>query len=68
MYQGTPLLQLTIPQGKAGWRSTEIIGATANLSSNALPSVSNLGSDLESGVLKLSSQAKINGKVELMRL
>ncbi|KAL6177331.1 hypothetical protein ACLB2K_048857 [Fragaria x ananassa] len=66
LYQGTPLVQVTIPKGKAGRRSTEKIGATAILNSKALPSVSNLGSDLDSGVLKLSSQAKISGKVELM--
>lgn len=59
-------MQVTIPKGKAGRRSTEKIGATAILNSKALPSVSNLGSDLDSGVLKLSSQAKISGKVELM--
>ncbi|PRQ17555.1 putative Late embryogenesis abundant protein, LEA-14 [Rosa chinensis] len=66
LYQEMPLVQVTIPKGKAGWRSTEKIGATAILNSKALPSVSNLGSDLDSGVLKLSSQAKISGKVELM--
>lgn len=66
LYQGMTLVQVAIPKGKAGWRSTEKIAATVILDSKALPSGSNLGSDLDSKVLKLSSQAKISGKVELM--
>ncbi|PRQ17564.1 putative Late embryogenesis abundant protein, LEA-14 [Rosa chinensis] len=66
LYQGMTLVQVTIPKGKAGGRLTTKIGATVILNSKALPRVSNLGSDLDSGVLKLSSQAKISGKVVLM--
>ncbi|KAK9927094.1 hypothetical protein M0R45_024296 [Rubus argutus] len=65
MYQGMAMGQVSIPKSKAGMRSTKKIDVTVSLNSNGLPS-SNLGSDLNGGLLTLSSQAKLTGKVELM--
>ncbi|KAB1215405.1 hypothetical protein CJ030_MR4G025305 [Morella rubra] len=65
-YQGEAVGQVNIPKSKAGMRSTKKVSVTVNVNSNALPSTSNLGSDLGSGVLTLSSHAKLSGKVELM--
>ncbi|KAL0015892.1 hypothetical protein SO802_002961 [Lithocarpus litseifolius] len=66
MYQGVTVGQVTIPKSKAGLQSTKKVGVTVNVNSNALPSTTNLGSELGAGVLTLNSHAKISGKVELM--
>jgi hypothetical protein len=66
MYQGVAVGQVDIPKGKAGMRSTKKINLEVSLSTNGLLSSSNLESELSSGVLTLSSQAKLTGKVELM--
>ena len=66
MYQGVTVGQVTIPKGKAGLQSTKKVGVTVNVNSNALPSTTNLGSELGGGVLTLNSHAKLSGKVELM--
>ncbi|KAM5574612.1 hypothetical protein ABKV19_013850 [Rosa sericea] len=65
MYQGMAVGQVSIPKSKAGIRSTKKIDVTVSLNSNGLPS-SNLRSDLNGGILTLSSQAILTGKVELM--
>ncbi|KAM5574605.1 hypothetical protein ABKV19_013844 [Rosa sericea] len=65
MYQGMAVGQVSIPKSKAGMRSTKKIDVTVSLNSNGLPS-SNLRSDLNGGILTLSSQAILTGKVELM--
>ncbi|XP_050367934.1 uncharacterized protein LOC126786217 [Argentina anserina] len=65
MYQGVAVGQVSLPKTKAGMRSTKKIDVTVSLNSNGLPS-SNLGSDLNAGILTLSSQAKLTGKVDLM--
>jgi hypothetical protein len=66
MYQGVAVGQVDIPKGKAGMRSTKKINLEVSLSTNGLLSSSNLENELSSGVLTLSSQAKLTGKVELM--
>ena len=66
MYQGVTVGQVTIPKGKAGFRSTKKVIVTVNVNSNALPSTTSLGSELGTGVLTLNSHAKFSGKVELM--
>ncbi|XP_062025737.1 late embryogenesis abundant protein At1g64065-like [Rosa rugosa] len=66
MYQGVAVGQVSIPKSKAGMRSTKKINVEVSLNSNGLPSTSNLGSELSSGVLTLTSEAKLTGKVELM--
>ncbi|XP_004300828.1 PREDICTED: uncharacterized protein LOC101295630 [Fragaria vesca subsp. vesca] len=66
MYQGVAVGQVSFPKSKAGMRSTKKINAEVSLNSNEIPSTSNLGSELSSGVLTLTSEAKLTGKVELM--
>ncbi|XP_062030391.1 uncharacterized protein LOC133746230 [Rosa rugosa] len=66
MYQGVPVGQVTIPKSKAGMRSTKKINVEVVLNSNVLPNSSTLGSELNSGVLTLTSQVQLKGKVELM--
>ncbi|KAM5572323.1 hypothetical protein ABKV19_012406 [Rosa sericea] len=65
MYQGAAVGEVAIPKSKAGMRSTKKINVEVSLNSEALQST-NLSSDLNSGVLTLTSQAKLTGKVELM--
>ncbi|XP_024171509.1 uncharacterized protein LOC112177453 [Rosa chinensis] len=65
MDQGVAVEQVSIPKSKAGMHSTKKIDVTVSLNSNGLSS-SNLGSDLNGGILTLGSQAKLTGKVELM--
>nr|XP_011465631.1 PREDICTED: uncharacterized protein LOC105351811 [Fragaria vesca subsp. vesca] len=66
MYQGAPVGTVTVPKSKAGMRSTKKINVEVRLNTDALPSSSTLSSELNSGVLTLTSQAKLTGKVELM--
>ena len=68
MYQGVTVGQVTIPKGKAGFRSTKRVGVTVNVNSNALPiaTTTSLENELGAGVLTLNSYAKLSGKVELM--
>ncbi|XP_018829061.1 late embryogenesis abundant protein At1g64065-like [Juglans regia] len=67
-FQGVTVGHVLIPEGKAGFLSTEKVSVTLNMSSNALmPRFSrSLGSELGAGVLTLNSQAKLSGKVTLM--
>lgn len=64
-HQGDTVGQISIPKGKAGMRSTKKFHVTVSLNSDGLKN-SNLGIDLNSGVLSLTSVAKLTGKVELM--
>lgn len=64
-YEGETLAQLSIPKGKAGMLSTKKYDVSVSLNSKGLKN-SNLGSDLNTGVLSLTSTARLTGKVELM--
>ncbi|XP_062029582.1 uncharacterized protein LOC133745513 [Rosa rugosa] len=66
VYQGVAVGQVSIPKSKAGMRSTKKISVSVSLNTDELPSSSTLGSELNSGILTLTSQAKLTGKVELM--
>ena len=65
-FQGVNVGRVTIPEGKAGLRSTKKVSVTVNVNSNALTTLSNLGNDLKNKVLTLNGQAKFTGKVELL--
>ncbi|KAL3524341.1 hypothetical protein ACH5RR_017175 [Cinchona calisaya] len=58
--------QAVVRKTKAGWRSTKKLDVEVDLSSNGLPSNSQLGNDINSGFLTLNGRSRINGKVELM--
>ncbi|XP_024173838.1 uncharacterized protein LOC112179607 [Rosa chinensis] len=66
VYQGVAVGQVSIPKSKAGMRSTKKISVSVSLNTDGMPSSSTLGSALNSGILTLTSQAKLTGKVELM--
>ncbi|KAK9927090.1 hypothetical protein M0R45_024292 [Rubus argutus] len=66
LYQGVAVGQVSIPKSKAGMRSTKKINVEVSLNTDGLPSSSTLGSELNSGILTLTSEAKLTGKVELM--
>ncbi|KAF8010874.1 hypothetical protein BT93_J1497 [Corymbia citriodora subsp. variegata] len=65
-YGGVQVGQVSIPKSKANFKSTKKIDVNVNLSSNALPSSSNLGSELSSGLITLNSQGELKGKVTVM--
>ncbi|KAL6181074.1 hypothetical protein ACLB2K_047731 [Fragaria x ananassa] len=66
LYQGVTIGQVVIPKSKAGMRSTKKINVEVSVNTNALPSSSALEGELNSGVLTLTSQVQLKGKVELM--
>ena len=65
-YGGVQVGQAIIPKSKANFKSTKKIDVNVNLSSDALPSSSNLGSELSSGLITLNSQGELKGKVTVM--
>ncbi|XP_030474959.1 uncharacterized protein LOC115692295 [Syzygium oleosum] len=65
-YGGFQVGQAVIPKSKANFKSTKKMDVNVTLSSANLPSDSNLGSDLSSGVINLNSQGELRGKVTVM--
>ncbi|CAI9092324.1 OLC1v1027524C1 [Oldenlandia corymbosa var. corymbosa] len=63
-----PVGQAVVGKNKAGWRSTKKLDLAVDLSSENMAgiNVTQLGSDISSGVLKLNARSKLSGKVELM--
>ncbi|CDP20613.1 unnamed protein product [Coffea canephora] len=71
LYGDTGVGEAAFSKSKAGWRSTKKnfskkFHVSVDLSSKSLPSNSQLGNDLRSGVLNLRSQSRLDGKVELL--
>lgn len=64
-YLGTPVGEATILKARARARSTKKFNVTAAISSSKLTDNTRLRSDLNSGVLKLTSTAKLSGKIHL---
>ncbi|KAF8028568.1 hypothetical protein BT93_E1256 [Corymbia citriodora subsp. variegata] len=65
-YGGVQVGQAIIPKSKANFKSTKKIDVPVTLNSNALPSSSNLGNELSSGIITLNSQGELKGKVTVM--
>ena len=65
-HDGAVVGQVDIPKGKAGMKSTKKMDVTVHLSSSQLANTAKLGSELNSGILTLTSTARMTGKVELM--
>ena len=65
-HDGAVVGQVVIPKGKAGMKSTKKIDVTVHLSSAQLANTAKLGSELNGGILTLTSTAEMSGKVELM--
>ncbi|KAM7525814.1 hypothetical protein LguiA_015716 [Lonicera macranthoides] len=68
LYNGVPVGEAVIPRARARARRTRRTTIIVNISSAGLPSGNNLGSDINSGVLALTSQARLRGKVHLMKV
>ncbi|XP_062119577.1 late embryogenesis abundant protein At1g64065-like [Humulus lupulus] len=68
LYQGMPVGEAFIPRARARARSTRRFDITIPISSSRLTNTANLGNDINSGVLTLTSQAKLSGKVHLMKV
>ncbi|KAA8539983.1 hypothetical protein F0562_026675 [Nyssa sinensis] len=58
----------TVPKSQASLRSTKKFNLRVDLSSANIPSNSELGTAINSGVLALSSQSTLQGKVELFKV
>ncbi|XAR70245.1 hypothetical protein NMG60_11027033 [Bertholletia excelsa] len=67
-YEGTKVGQFIIPERRLRARTTKSIEFIVDLSFAGISNSSRLEGDLRSGVLNLSSQAKLNGKVQLMKV
>ncbi|KAF8039413.1 hypothetical protein BT93_B1829 [Corymbia citriodora subsp. variegata] len=67
-YGGVQVGQAIIPKSKANFKSTKKIDVNVTLSSSNLPSniISNLGNELNSGVITLNSHGALKGKITVM--
>ncbi|XVF50906.1 hypothetical protein PTKIN_Ptkin04bG0141200 [Pterospermum kingtungense] len=67
-YGGVQVGEAFVEKGRAKARSTKKMNVTVDLNSNNIKANSNLGSDILSGILTLTSHSKLSGKVHLMKL
>ncbi|XVE58449.1 hypothetical protein DITRI_Ditri04bG0170200 [Diplodiscus trichospermus] len=67
-YRGTPIGQASIQKARARARSTKKFDAVVELRSRSLSNTSELGRDISSGVLRLTSYSKLDGKIHLMKV
>ncbi|GFY81880.1 hypothetical protein Acr_02g0001200 [Actinidia rufa] len=66
-YKGTEVGSATIRKSKANFRSTKKVNVPVNLvMPSSLATNSELANDLNAGILPLTSQSRVNGKVEIM--
>lgn len=68
LYENMLVGRAEIGNGRARARQTKKFNVTIDITSNGLTSHSNLGKDMNSGILRLSSHAKLSGKVELVKV
>ncbi|XP_022718085.1 late embryogenesis abundant protein At1g64065-like [Durio zibethinus] len=69
-YKGTPVGEATIVKARARARSTKKFNVTVLVSSNNKISrdSNQISSDIDSGIINLSSHAKLEGKIHLFRI
>ncbi|XP_057810549.1 late embryogenesis abundant protein At1g64065 [Salvia miltiorrhiza] len=67
LHRGVPLGEAVIPRGRTRAKKTQKVEVSVNVNTTRA-SGSELRSEINSGVLKLSSQATLNGKVHLMKV
>ncbi|RVW94554.1 Late embryogenesis abundant protein [Vitis vinifera] len=67
-YRGTKVGEALISKGRARARSTKEIEVTVDVTSSNASINSNLASDLNSGILTLTSHGELSGKVHLMEV
>ncbi|GLT69298.1 hypothetical protein SLA2020_414580 [Shorea laevis] len=68
LYGGVPVGEAAIMKGRARARKTKKFDIVFSVSSSRLSTNPNFGNDVNPGVLILSSQGKLSGKVELMKV
>jgi len=67
-YRGSPVGEVAIEKARARARSTKKLNITVSLSSQKVSLKSQLGSDINSGKVTLSSQATLSGKIHLFKV
>lgn len=67
-YKGTPVGEATIIKARAKARSTKKLNVTMSVTSDKVSTKSQLHTDINSGVITLSSHAKLSGKVHLFKI
>ncbi|MGI4329160.1 LEA type 2 family protein [Klebsiella pneumoniae] len=66
-YKGTPVGSTTVRKSKADFRRTKKVNFAVDLvTPTELSSNSELASDISSGILPLTSQSRLTGKIEIM--
>ncbi|KAL7107018.1 hypothetical protein ACP275_06G027400 [Erythranthe tilingii] len=65
-YRGTPVGQIFVRDSRAGWRSTKKFNVVVDLSLANAQANPQLASDLNAGVVQITSQARMRGRVELI--
>ena len=66
-YKGTPIGSAVIPKSKADFRRTKKVNVEVDLAvPSSLASNTEWGSAISSGVLHLTSQSRLTGKIEIM--
>ncbi|KAK7818451.1 late embryogenesis abundant protein At1g64065 [Quercus suber] len=68
LYGGMPVGEAVIAEGRTKARKTQRFDVTVDITSEKLSGNTNLTNDIGSGYLMLSSQAKLSGKVQLMKV
>lgn len=68
LYNGVQVGEAVIPKGRTKARKTQRFNMGVDVSTERVSDNVNLRNDINSGILKLSSQAKLNGKVHLMKV
>ncbi|KAL4347544.1 hypothetical protein GQ457_17G024710 [Hibiscus cannabinus] len=70
-YRGTPVGEATIERSRVGIKSTKKVDVLIELRSNSLSlntTNKELGSDISSGILPLTSYSKLEGKIQLLKV
>ncbi|GKU89222.1 hypothetical protein SLEP1_g3388 [Rubroshorea leprosula] len=67
-YVGTLIGEATIVKARARARSTKKVNVTSVASSGKVSSNSQLGDDIESGIIPLGSHARLDGKIILFKV
>ncbi|KAA8539977.1 hypothetical protein F0562_026669 [Nyssa sinensis] len=67
-YKETPVGSAVVYKARARARSTKKFNIVVDLISTNLPNTSDLGNDMSSGFLPLSSESTLRGKVELFKV
>ncbi|KAK4384916.1 hypothetical protein Sango_2615600 [Sesamum angolense] len=65
-YRDTPVGQAILQNSRVNWRATKKIDVAVDLNLGNAAANSQLGSDLSAGIVPITSQARMTGRVELV--